>query len=178
MKFIKIFSRGNSPKGGYLLVEMLFYILILTMLLLVIVNILVVLVSSERSIKTSRNIENAAAVSMERMTREIRNATSIDVANSTFGGSPGVLTLNTIDSSGNPESIKFYLSSSVVSLDQYGVYIGPLFPSSVTATSLIFREIDSGKSIAVKIEMTLTAGNGSYAKTASFYSTAILRGSY
>ena len=161
-------QRRAKKNRGYSLVEMLFYIFILVLLLLVIVGILTSIVKSQRDFKASRDIENAAVVSLERITREIRNASSI-----TSAGANNLL----LNITGGP-AIEFFASSTVLSIKEGGVYVGPLTPLSVSLTNLMFRPLNSGNSSAVKIEMTLQSGAENFQKSASFYSTAVLRGSY
>ena len=80
---------------------------------------------------------------MDRMITEIRNATSVDSANSTLGSSPGILTINT---SGSPSVIKFDGSTSTFgSGAQLGSAVGdfaptfqpPMAPSSRSCASWI-----------------------------------------
>ncbi len=73
------------------------------------------------------------------MTREIRNAVSVNTTQSILASSTvGVLTLNTLDGSGNPQTIRFYVATSTtraVSIDTNGVYVGPLTLSGVTVNN-------------------------------------------
>ncbi len=176
---IEISKYRNLPgQRGTTLIEGVFYIFVLTLMFGAIIGALVSLSRSYRSIQSAQNVETTAEVSLDRIVREIRDATSIDIANSTLGSSPGVLTLNTTDVSGNATTIQFYASSSRVRVKEAGVDIGPLTPSAASVTSLIFRTITTAQSQGVKIEMTVTSGTGTAAKTKKFYASAIERGSY
>lgn len=158
------------------MLEMLFYIALLTLLLLVVVNSLILMVTSYRHIKASEVIESSAITAMDRMMVEIRNAKSVDVTNSVFNSSAGVLTLNT--SSGSPAQIKFDGSTSTLAVYEDGVYSGPLFSADGRVKSLTFRSISTTTSAAIKIEMEIESGTSTSYNSKKFYDTGILRGSY
>ncbi|MDD5050304.1 MAG: hypothetical protein PHV93_01000 [Candidatus Pacebacteria bacterium] len=169
---------GATRKRGTTLVEALIYIFILVLLLLVIVDALVSFSHSFNMLQSGRDVENSAIASFERITREIRDAKSIDVAQSSFGSSPGQLFLNTTDANGNTETIQFYLVGQALHVKENGTDEGALTRSSVRVTSLIFQHISTSLSEAVKISMTIESGSATSYKSASFYDSATLRGSY
>ena len=133
--------------------------------------------SSYHSMVTVQIISDSSANAFERMGREIRNSESIDTGNSTFGVSPGVLTLNSTDESGSITR-EFYVLDGRVRVKEDGVDTGPLTVESVEVVSLVFTRIVSDISEAVKIEMTLEVVNGVDTKSENFYLTVVLRGSY
>ncbi len=163
---------------GFQLVEMIIYIALLVVITMAVVNTTTLILRSYQSVTASRNIQIGGMTALDRMTREIRNATSVDSAQSTLTTSPGQLTINSTDDAGTAETLQFFVSNSLLRVKENGVDSGPLLPSSVTVTNLIFRLIDSGQSNAVKIEMTLQSGSGSALKSSNFYATVVLRGSY
>ena len=162
---------------GFSLVEMLIYIAILVMMLMVIINMLYIISSSGRRLTSSRNIENSGAILFERITREIRNSTSVDSANSTFDTSPGVLVLNQTDLNSNAHSVKFIISSNTVHVLDNGTDQGPLTGIDTKVTNLVFSRITSTSSQAIRIQVTLQSGTSTAYKSKNFYSTTILRGS-
>ena len=174
----------NKPEGGYSFVEVIIYLALLVILLLAIINGTLLLAQNYRNVKAVRDIESSAIDSMDRMTREIHNAISVNGTQTTYYTSPGSLMLNTTDTSNNAITLRFYLQGGKVLMDRNGVFVGPLTESDVTASSLIFRSITSSTSVAVKIEMTLQASStqqtasGTGAIIKNFYDTAVLRGSY
>lgn len=175
-------KRRPTTRGGYTLIEMLFYVFLLSLILLVVINVLVLIINSQKNLKASKNIENAAVISLERIVREIRNAKSLDLLNSnlntTSGTITGTLQLNTTDDAGNPKTVHFFASSTVLSMKENESYTGPITPPNVSLTSLVFRQIDSGNTQAVKVDLTFQSGQGNYQKTVPFYTTAIIRGTY
>ncbi len=172
-------THSTMQAGGFTLVESLVYLAIFVVLLAGIVNAISVLSSSYRNVRTARSIESSAISLMDRIIREVRNSTSIDSAQSSFGINPGSLSLNVVDGSGNPSTIRFYVSNQRVILEENGMSLGPVTASNVTVSSLVFRSYSTTTSSAVKIEMTLSSASTSKVfVTRNFYGTAVLRGSY
>ena len=168
----------QNKERGLTLIEILFYVAILAMLVLAVLQALIPLGRSFRTLSANTSINTTAQVALERMVREIRGGTSVDLANSTLGSSPGVLQLNTLDSGGNATTVQFYLSGTTLRLKEAGIDSGPLAPSSARVTSLIFRKITTSNSQAVKVEITVESGSGASYISKKFYTTAVLRGSY
>lgn len=164
-------------KRGLSLVEIMIYLAILSAALLLFVNLLTSISKSYISIRMIRKLDSAGISAMDRVTREIRNASSVD-ASSILGINPGTLILNTLDSSGSPTQIVFSVLSSQLHVTEAGVDSGSLFPTGITAPSLIFSQINTGVSRAIKIEMKIENEEGNTVRDQNYYSTIILRGSY
>jgi prepilin-type N-terminal cleavage/methylation domain-containing protein len=167
----------KKHRNGFSLVEMIIYMAILAMMLLVIINTLFIISTSQRTVKSSKTIENSGIFSLERMVRDIRNATSVDTNQSILGSHPGVLVLNGTDVNGNSHVVKFYLSTSTLHVVDNSVDQGALTETGTKVTNLVFTLINTTKSSAVRIQMTLESGTSTYYRSEKFYSTAILRGS-
>ena len=166
--------KKNIFKNGYSLVETVAYIAMFTILLSSVTYGTMILVKSYKDTKIVRKIETSALASMDRMVREIRNATSVNVAGSSFGNSSGILTIN----NGTSSTTRFYLSNERIYVDENGVVLGPITLSSVSVTSLVFRHIATTTSEAIKIEMTMEGNTSGTSTVSNFYNTAVLRGSY
>ncbi|KKU67935.1 MAG: hypothetical protein UX89_C0010G0014 [Parcubacteria group bacterium GW2011_GWA2_47_16] len=167
-----------NPRRGFSLVETIIYTGLLVLILVAVINMMLLMSHSYNYLKLSRHIQVSAVTALDRMVRDIRNAQSVDVGQSTLGTSPGILTLNTSTVSGTPQTVQFYVSGGGIRVKQDGVDIGPVTLPDVTLTNLVFRQITTGISQAVKIELTLSTGVGPAARSANFYGTAILRDSY
>ncbi len=165
-------------KRGFSLIEMLFYVVILSFSLLAVLQTLMVLTRSYGILKSVQSIEQESAFSLERLVREVRNANAIDDAGSTFSTTPGKLLLNSTDVSGSARTVEFSVVNGKLSLKENGVVTGVLTSSSTAVTNLVFRKITTARSKGVKIEMTLTSGSGPSSRTENFYTTAVLRDSY
>lgn len=177
-KKLKAKSLKLKASRGFSLVEAIVYIGLLVLVLAAIISMLLIMGRSYNYLKSSRHIQTSAVTVLDRIIRDVRNAQSISVGQSTLGTTPGILTLNTTTVSGAPQTIQFYVSGGVVRVKQDGVDVGPLTLPDVNLGSLIFRQITTGISSAVKIELTLETGAGPSARSANFYGTAILRDSY
>lgn len=167
----------RATNGGYTISETLLYVAFLTFLLAVIINMFLFISTSYRHIRVNRDLEVAASTALERLTREARNADTIG-AGSVFDSHPGTLVLSLTNSVGLVSTVSAYLDGDMVMLAEGAVAGEPLLPSSVRATSLVFRQVSTPVSTGVRIELTLEATSGDVVKSESFVSAAMLRGSY
>lgn len=154
---------------------MIIYVSILSLFTFVVVNTLASFGATYREVRINRAIDNSAVTSLERMTRDIRNASSITVGQSVFNTSPGELTVyttNTVTST----TTRFYLDNGILKVNVNGVYSGPLSLSQTPVTSLVFTRLTSTSSEAVKIDMTLQYPLGSTTSTKNYHTTVILKG--
>lgn len=159
---------------GFSFIELVVYLGLLLLVMVSVFNMLSGMNRAYRYLKSSRQMQTSAVEGLDRMVREIRNAISVDVAQSTLDSSPGVLTLNTTTATSSAQVIKFFLTNGVLHVSQDSGDLGPLTLSDVTVSNLVFRHMNTGISEAVTIEMTLLSGG----KSANFYATAVLRDSY
>ena len=159
-------------KKAFSLIEIIVYLAIFGTLSIVLIKSLVVSMSSFAIVHSNKLLQESGLSGMERISREIRGATSVDIGNSVFGSSNGVLKLN---SSG----IKFAKVGNDLNLYADGTTLtGNLIDNNISLDSLIFRRIDTTYGEAIKVEMILRDPKRSPDKTVSFYNTIILRGGY
>lgn len=163
---------------GYSLIEMIVYLAIFTSVSVLVINSFITVLGSFSATRTNRDLLESGAVVIERITREIRQAESIDTINSVFNSSPGALQLNSIDSGGSQMTIKFSVTNGAINLYEGGTLVGNLLGQNITATSLVFRRITTTNGEGVKIELTLQDNISKNLQTANFYNTIILRGGY
>jgi len=162
---------------GYTLVEMVIYLALLALFLGVIVMVLLGVGQSLTYVQTTLDIQKSAITSVDRIIREVQQATSIDSGNSVFNTSPGTLSLTTKDDSGNTVTRTIYLDDGRVHMKENGIDMGALTTSDVTVTALTFQYINVVASKAVKVEMTIQGGTGANALSENFYTTAVVRSS-
>lgn len=160
---------------GYTLIEMVIYVSLLTVIFVLSVNMLLSFSNSYRTLSALRVAEHSALDAMERISRDIHSATSVDSGNSTLGTSPGVLTLITTSNSVSTTT-KFYIQNGVLKVDVNGVYFGPLTLISASTTSLTFGLLSNTGGNAVKVDMTVEATIGTVTKSKTYHTTVILRG--
>ncbi|MSU55098.1 MAG: hypothetical protein EXS46_00985 [Candidatus Taylorbacteria bacterium] len=177
-KKLKVKCNDVASWRGFSLAEMVIYVGLLAFVMVAMVSMLLGMSRAYDHLKVSRHIQSSAITALDRMVRDIRNAQSVNVLGSTLGTSPGVLTINTTTATGTPQTFQFLVSNGTLRIKMDGADLGPLTLSDVTVGSLIFQQMSTGISQAIKIDLTLSAGSGAAARTAKFYATAILRDSY
>ena len=167
-------TKRNSK--GFSLIEILIYLAIFAVVSIVVINSFITVLSSFKRTRSDRDLLESGLTSVERISREIRQAKSIDMTNSTCSGSFCILQLNSTDINGVDKIVKFMVSSGFLKIYENGVDQGSLTSENISISSLIFKNIVTTNSKAVKIEMTIIDSNSD--KTANFYNTIILRGGY
>lgn len=159
---------------GFTLVETILYIFVLT----IIVSITTLSVTTSfkffEEIKSNRNIIDSSVVAMERISREIKQADSVDSVSSVFGTSPGSLYISTTES-GTTYTRSFAVSGGEIVLSQNGTVVGSLTSSNnVTINSLIFYRIVTSRGDAIRVVLTVSDTSSS-PRSVTFYNTINLR---
>lgn len=169
----------HGKNSGYSLVETVLYMALFVTLSTVLISSLFGMTRAYTQARVNNDLLDSAHVSMERMTREIRGATSLDTGVSVFATNPGILKLNTTDASLTPKTVQFAVASGVLELtDSTDGTPTALTGSKISVDSLIFRNITTTEGSAVRIEMTLTSTRTPAHKTISLFDTVTLRGAY
>lgn len=164
---------------GYSIVEIMVYIAIFAFLSMVVINSFINVMSAFNNTRTYRDLSESGSIVMERISREIRQAKTINITNSVFNSTNGVLELNSTSSAGTSKVIKFMISGNALNIYQDGTLVGNLLKQNISPSSLLFRRITNTNSDAVKIEMTLIdTRNNTNPTSVNFYNTITLRGSY
>lgn len=158
---------------GFLLIETLVYVAVTVLVTLVTVNMYFSLDDVLLRNKTERMLTNAATVTLERMVRDIRDAITVDTGGSTLDTSPGVLELTA-----GATTTRFFLSGGNVVVEVNGVELGPLTSDDVIVEDLLFRHYVGPNTEFVRVEMTLSAASKAASTTKTYYTSAVLRGSY
>lgn len=167
-------------KGGYTMVELLIVVFISSLLMLAVAQATNSLYVTYRNVDSLRQIESAAISILDRLTREIKNSTSIDLANSVMDSDNGILSLNVASSTGSYNT-RIYASSSRLYVTRSGLLLGPLSPDDVKVSLVNYSLITSNSNTAtgVRVELVLESPDNSSANwTKTFYATAIMRGTY
>lgn len=155
-------------------IEIIIYASVLGMITLVMINGVLALTGSYRNLSVMRNIEHTAMDVLERLSRDIRGATSVNAAQSVFNSSNGILTLVSTDS-GVSTTTKYYLANGVVNLDVNDVFSGPLSSVSSTITDMTFYLISTENSSAVRIDLTVQSTDGNITKVKTYHNTVTLK---
>jgi Tfp pilus assembly protein PilW len=160
---------------GVTLVELLVYLAILVFLLLVIFNVVLGMARAYNTLVVVQNIEDSASFSLERMTREIRNAEYVDPASSLGEGD---ILLHTTEESGTPRSVRIYVEEGRLVLQENGGDAFPLTRSDTYVEDAVFILLSTPHSEAIRTTLTFSSGADELDRTKTFYSTIVLRGSY
>ncbi|MEK7661874.1 MAG: prepilin-type N-terminal cleavage/methylation domain-containing protein [Patescibacteria group bacterium] len=112
------FSRKN---GGYTLLELIVYVSVVALLAVISVQSTLSLTRTFSEAKSYGDIRESGTASLERIIKEIRFASSVNLPNTTLNSNPGRLTLNTTDELGNPKTVEFYVSDNSLRLIDGGV---------------------------------------------------------
>lgn len=123
--------------------------------------------------RTERTLAHAANVTLERMVRDIRGASSIDSAQSAFGTSPGMLTVST-----GATTTQFSVSSGNIVVSVNGSELGPLTSDDVSVENLVFTRYLGTSTEMVRVALTLHAESDAASTTRTFYGGAVLRETY
>ena len=169
------FSIKTQKGNGFSLIEMLVYVAILAFMLAVIIEVVLSVARSERVMRAVRSIENSAIVSLERISRELREAESVNENLSAFGAHPGILVLEKEGDSGNSVTTEFYLSNGRLMLRENGVEAGALTEAEARVTDLKFYYFSATTSAGVRTEITIESGTSTHYRVEKFYSTSITR---
>ncbi len=161
----------KKKQAGFTLVEMLFYVALFSVVSLILIKAIITMVASFRETQITADINQANQI-IERVSREIRQADSINTI------STSSIKLDTTDSSGNAATIAFTLSGTNLELRENDVLIGNLNSTNLALNSLSFTQITTTQSEAVKFTMTVHSSRYGSTRTANFYDTLVLRGSY
>lgn len=154
-------------KKGVSLIEMLVYVSLISVIFLLIVRTVLSFTGSYRQLAANRELEHTALNVLERITREVRNASSISVSS---GALTVVQTNNSLST-----TTRFYRDGNVVKVDVNGTYSGPLSVTRGPVTSLTFIIATSSGPDAVKIDMTTQGISGPVVRTKNFHITIIAK---
>lgn len=171
---------SNSPSAkGSTLIELVVYAALTAAIAAIVLPGVILLDRTARATRITSKLNYAAALSMERMVREIHDANSVSLASSTLGSDPGVLVINTDNASTTGGTMKFSLSNSQLYLTRGGSAI-ELSPPGLAVTSLVFYQYVAGATTSegVRVIMKLADAAATSTNFIRLYGAAVLRGSY
>lgn len=158
----------QSATAGFTLVEMIFYIALLTLVTTASVLLLFSLEDMFAKYRAEQLVYRSATTALERMLFDIRNAESVVTSNSPFPSLSLTKESNTT---------QYVVGSGGILLRENGVNTGLLTDDDVSVTSLNFFGYSDTTEL-VRVEMTLSATVGQSTVERTFNAGAVLRGSY
>lgn len=152
------FPSIKKNQRGVTLLELLVYVTLISILAIVFVNFTLDIVGTSQKARVKQEAQQNARIALERISRAIREADSLNAGASTFGSNPGVLSLAMDDGAVNPTV--FDVSGGVLRITE-----GVGSPQAITSgefdvTNLVFtnRSI-SGRTTNIKTEITVAHPN-------------------
>lgn len=156
-------------QSGYSIIEIIIYIAVFAVVTIVVINAFLVLVSFFSQTRTNHSLLQNGNSALAIISKEIHASKSVRDGTSTFGTSPGVLDLDSIDENNNTQIIKFSVSNGALNLSKDGTVVDTVLSPNVKVTTLIFRKTTTDKGVAIKTEMSLQDSKDKNAIIETFY---------
>lgn len=167
------YSIHKKNARGFSLIEILVYLAVTVTLAGALVTVFLSLNTTIARNTTERALMEGANVSLEQLSRVIRDADSINAGLSTFASTTGALAL--VEST---TTTRFYLSGSTLMMSVNGADVGPLTSDEVSVGGVTFTRYTGSTTEMVRVGLTLTAIGKASSSTRTFYTSAVLRGTY
>src|SRR3989338_3173793 len=173
---LRVFKNGS----GMTLLETVIYISLLAVISVAVVNVFLSETSAWERARAERDSTDAAKLALERITHEIRLASSVDTGQSVLGSHPGKLVLNTFGSAvtNDVSSLQIFLSVGDLKLRRGTNPEFSLSGTKANVTRLVFYRISSSRSELIRVELDVEVQVGHSTITKSFVTSAVLRGGY
>jgi competence protein ComGC len=172
MKNLKINKKNKvRNKNGYAVLELLFYISLLSVLCLLVISAMVTMAKSFKETSIYGELVQSGTI-MERMSREIKASYEVSSI------SANDLKLNTKDIADVNKTIEFVLSGTDIHFLENDVLTGNLNTPNIIVTGLTFTQITTTKGKAIKIILSARSSNDKLDRVQNFYNTIVLRNNY
>lgn len=167
-----MFNKIKKSNKGYSIIELLFYLSLLAILTVALINSIIVMAKSFQQTTINTDFLQSLHI-MERISREVKNASSIaSITN-------GDLTLNTTNDLDQSITRRFELSGGDVRFYENGVLLGNLNTTHISVNTMNFTEITTAKGKAIKVFLQVQSKRDPQLdRSEDFYDTMVLRGLY
>ncbi len=147
-----------SSQSGVSLIEMLIYIAIVSVLALAFSNFALDVTGTSTKARVKQDVVQNARFGLERINQAIREANGVNTGSSTFGISPGVLSLSMDNAAVNPTV--FDISGGVLRITEGVGSPEELTQSDLSVSSLIFTDLSvTGRTVNIKTSLTVEHPN-------------------
>ena len=178
MKINNIHQKNKFSSKGFSLVEMIIYISILSIVTAVLVATSASLLGTFSGLKAYEEIAHSSTVALERISREIRRAESVDVPASTLSSNPGALVLDTTDLSDIPTTVTISVVGGRIMLQESAIGTpSPLTTVGVTISNITFTHTIGTNTEGVLIELTAEKDVQGITSSRQFRTFVVLDGS-
>lgn len=158
---------------GFTLVEILVYIAVLVLAVSVMVTLFLSLNTVLSRNQVERELAHTAQVTLERMVRDIRSAATADTT---------VANQLTLQTKGGATTTVFSLSGVGVIMSVNDTNLGSLTSDTVAVDDLTFTKYEHFgtelETTLVRIALTLSVSTNAASSTNTYYTSAVLRGTY
>lgn len=158
---------------GFSLVEMLVYLAVTVFVSTAGVLTYLSLNTVFLRYETERSVNHSAQVALERISHELRGANTVNTSLSTLGTSSSTLALTQ-----GATSTQFSLNGDSLMYTQNGVQRGALTSEDVSVVGFVAHHYVGTTTELVRVSLTLHAANNAASTTRTYYTSAVLRGSY
>ena len=161
-----------NQKRGYTILELLIYTALLALLLAVSSASAISLYRFFGVTRIERQIALEGDTAMEVIIRDIRNATSTNVASSVFGLHPGALVVG---------DVRLFLSGATLRRSVGAGAADDLTAQTRATNFLVYYATStsfSNNAEIITVRVTLEAGRGFAERSRNFFGSAVVRGSY
>lgn len=143
---------------GFTLIELIIYITVIGIIAAGIVTYSIDLTTTSQKARVKIEVQQSARFAMERMLQELRASNGVNVGSSTFGSSPGVLSINVETPADSPTV--FDVNSGLLRITQGAGSAEPLIADHLEVTNLVFENrSNSSRTQNIKIALTVAHPN-------------------
>jgi len=170
-------KNSNKKNYGFALTELLIYIAGLLTLGAVLVLIISQFYSLYREIIIVPRVDRTGVVLIDRFSREVRSANQVDLFESQFGFSQGVLDFDVINQ-GAIVNKKIYLENGIIKYKEGNSNPVSLSPKEIYVSNFNFDFVPTPVSQAVRLTIEIQFKIKDQIETKTYTGFAILRESY
>lgn len=174
--FLKTKSSKVKTRRGVSLAETVVYVALVALLSILVTEVILMLGLSFKNIRATRDIENSALTSLDRITREIRLADALGVGG-IFGTTTGKIVLSY--SGIGTTTREFFLDADrILRLKEDSVEVGALTSPNISVTSFFIEQATTSGKTILRITLLLTDKRTQNPISATFYTAAVMRSMY
>jgi type II secretory pathway pseudopilin PulG len=169
----------KNNKSGFSVVEIIIYFGLLAVISTLVTTNIISLFKNYNIARSNQEIEYNAINIIDKLTRDTRDAKSININDSSFSVVQGSVSLNIGSSTDDMASntVKFYLDNNKLKYMKDGIDFGNISTNSVNVSNFKIFYINSSSTEAIKVELTIDtiAQSNSNPISKNFYTTILLR---
>lgn len=155
-----LFKKTNFKKNinqGFSIVEIIIYFGLLAVISTLVIGNIITLFKNYNVVRSNQELEYNAINIFDKLTRDTRDAKSVNISDSSFSVAQGAVSLHIASSTNDNASntVKFYLNNNKLKYMKDGVDFGNISTNAVNVSNFKIYYISSSSTEAIKVEMTL-----------------------